>query len=61
MTDELSAQQLKDALGHCLGAYAIGGEERCEGCPLYEDHYCVDTLMSVLNELIDAHFARACE
>lgn len=49
-------EQLKDALGHCLGVYSIEADGRCEGCPLYEDHYCVDTLMSIVGGMIDEHF-----
>ena len=54
--DELDAEQLRDALRHCLGVYSIEADGRCEGCPLYEDHYCVDTLMSELDKIIEFYF-----
>lgn len=49
----LTADQLKDALRHCLGATAITAEGCCEDCPLYADHYCVDTLVSLIEERIE--------
>lgn len=54
----LTADQLKAALRHCLGAASITAEGCCEDCPLYADHYCVDTLCSILGEIIDEHFKK---
>lgn len=48
MTD----QQLLDALSRCVGATTFKREKNCEGCPLYEEHYCVDTMVSLIREKI---------
>ena len=49
---KLTADQIMDALARCLGAGEFDRERGCEGCPLYEDHYCVDTLYSVIREKV---------
>lgn len=51
--DELEAEQIRDALRRCVGAASIAEDGRCEGCPLYSDHYCVDTLVSLIEERIE--------
>lgn len=48
MTD----QQLLEALSRCVGATTFDQEKSCVSCPLYEDHYCVDTLVSLIREKI---------
>ena len=48
---ELNREIIMEALEHCLGMDCYDAEDsRCTGCPLYEDHYCVDTLYSVIGE-----------
>ena len=51
---KLTTDQIKDALRRCVGAASIMEDKGCEGCPLYEDHYCVDTLCAILEQLLDA-------
>lgn len=52
--DELTNEQIFEALLCCLGAY-VGADKGCEECPLYEDHYCVDTLYSLIRERMGNH------
>ena len=52
---KLTADQIKDALRRCVGAASIMEDKGCEGCPLYEDHYCVDTLVSLIEERMEHH------
>ena len=52
---ELDEKQLKETLRRCVGSTGVL-DRSCEGCPLYEDHYCVDTLVSMLDEIIDQYF-----
>lgn len=51
--DELTNEQILEALKRCVGIYVIGEDKGCEECPLYADHYCVDTLMCVIEERIN--------
>ena len=32
----------------------FNGEDRCGSCPLHDDSYCVDTLVSVIADMIGA-------
>ena len=47
---QLSREIIMEALRHCIGAAGFDVDNRCDQCPLYEDHYCVDTLYSVIGE-----------
>ena len=51
--DNLTNEQIIEALKRCVGVYDI--ERDCERCPLYEDHYCVDTLCSLIKERMGHH------
>ena len=50
---ELNREIIMEALRHCFGMYWVDADSGCDQCPLYEDHYCVDTLYSVIGEKLD--------
>lgn len=52
--DKLTNEEILEALTRCIGANTIDREKGCEGCPLYLDHYCVDTLFSLIREKLEA-------